>query len=225
MYGFSKWARFVALAALLGACRPALPPNAQTGTATLLAARGTGTRINGQPEMALDLEVTSERGERWRLTIEEVLAFEELYLLRPGTELPVRFDPADRSHVELDRAGAAAVLAARRQELATLQVKVKRQQELLVELQDGELAEAEVVEAQVAGVLPGGKAQYVEFVLQVRPAGGAPFAGRAGGVVLKASMPKYEAGRRVMVRFDAQRRVAVVGTPSEATSTPRPGGR
>ncbi len=65
------------------------------GAATILAARRTGTFVNGNPQLELDLEVRVAGLEPYRVTHRHVVATPALASFAAGAGLPVRVDPHD----------------------------------------------------------------------------------------------------------------------------------
>jgi hypothetical protein len=69
--------------------------NGRQGTATLVAVRQTGTFINENPQVEMDLDVSVEGLEPYRATHRQVLAMVSIPQFQPGMSLPVRVDPQD----------------------------------------------------------------------------------------------------------------------------------
>ena len=67
------------------------------GIATVDAIRGTDTMINNAPVRELDLTVSVQGREPYRVTHRQALAQAALARLRPGASVPVRVDRNDPS--------------------------------------------------------------------------------------------------------------------------------
>jgi hypothetical protein len=67
----------------------------RVGCATVSDVRQTGTFINDNPECELDLHVSVDGGEPYRVTHRQVLAIVALPGFQPGASVPVRVDPDD----------------------------------------------------------------------------------------------------------------------------------
>ena len=65
------------------------------GCATVSDVRQTGTFVNDNPECELDLHVSVDGGEPYRVTHRQVLAMVALPGFQPGASVPVRVDPDD----------------------------------------------------------------------------------------------------------------------------------
>jgi hypothetical protein len=80
---------------------------AATGTdamAAVAAARETGTVLNMQPVLEIDLTVMPAGQPPFPASVRQPVAVTQLAALRPGAQLRVKFDPADRSTVWIDPA-------------------------------------------------------------------------------------------------------------------------
>jgi hypothetical protein len=80
---------------------------AATGTdaaATVVSARETGTMLNLQPVLEIDLTVMPGGQAPFPVTARQPVAATQLAALRPGAQLRVKFDPSDRSTVWIDPA-------------------------------------------------------------------------------------------------------------------------
>jgi len=67
----------------------------RVGCATVSDVRQTGTFVNDNPECELDLHVSVDGGEPYRVTHRQVLAMVALPGFQPGASVPVRVDPDD----------------------------------------------------------------------------------------------------------------------------------
>ena len=72
-----------------------LMANGRQGTATVAAVRQTGTFVNENPQVEMDLDVSVEGLEPYRVTHRQVLAMIAIPQFQPGAQVPVRVDPQD----------------------------------------------------------------------------------------------------------------------------------
>lgn len=72
-----------------------LMTNGRPGTATVVALRKTGTFVNENPQVEMDLDVTVEGLRTYRATHTQVLAMIAVPQFQPGASVPVRVDPHD----------------------------------------------------------------------------------------------------------------------------------
>ena len=78
-----------------------LATTGETATAQVLATRDTGTQLNMQPVLEIDLLVTREGSPPYPVTLRQVVALAQLGRLVPGAALSVRVDPANPQTVLL----------------------------------------------------------------------------------------------------------------------------
>ncbi len=69
------------------------------GVGRVLGVRDTGTRINYQPQVVIDLEVRSSQGQVFNAQCTTVLSPVVIPQVQPGRTVPVRFDPTNLAHV------------------------------------------------------------------------------------------------------------------------------
>ena len=72
-----------------------LAVNGRTGTATITALRQTGTFVNENPEVEMDLQVTVEGMTPYPATHRQVIAMIAAPQFQPGATVPVKVDPAE----------------------------------------------------------------------------------------------------------------------------------
>jgi hypothetical protein len=72
-----------------------LMANGRQGTATVVAVRQTGTYVNENPQVEMDLDIAVEGLEPYRATHRQVLAMVAIPQFQPGASVPVRVDPHD----------------------------------------------------------------------------------------------------------------------------------
>ena len=72
-----------------------LMANGRQGTATVVALRQTGTFVNENPQVELDLDVSVDGLQPYRATHKQVLAMIAVPQFQPGASVPVRVDPFD----------------------------------------------------------------------------------------------------------------------------------
>jgi len=72
-----------------------LSANGRPGTATITALRQTGTFVNENPEVEMDLEVTVDGMQTYPATHRQVIAMIAAPQFQPGSTVPVKVDPAE----------------------------------------------------------------------------------------------------------------------------------
>lgn len=69
------------------------------GMGRILGVRETGTLVNNQPQVVLDLEVQSAQGQRFMAQCSALVSPLSVPRVQPGCTVPVRFDPANLANV------------------------------------------------------------------------------------------------------------------------------
>jgi hypothetical protein len=84
--------------------------DAAIGIGTVKGVSETGTYINEQPQVRIDLSVEAADGKTFQSHAKLVVPLTDLALLRPGTTIPVRYltDRVDRVEIDLSADSAAA---------------------------------------------------------------------------------------------------------------------
>jgi hypothetical protein len=72
------------------------------GTATIKALQETGTLVNFNPQVVLDLEVAVEGKDAYTTQLTTAVPQMQIPLVQPGNKVGVRVDPADPSSLAID---------------------------------------------------------------------------------------------------------------------------
>jgi hypothetical protein len=72
-----------------------LNANGRAGMATITAVRQTGTFVNENPEIEMDLQVSVEGMAPYPATLRQVVAMVAVPQFQPGAAVPVKVDPMD----------------------------------------------------------------------------------------------------------------------------------
>lgn len=188
---------------------------------TILAVEDTGVTVNEiYPLIKVRLEVRPPEGEPYRAETKMLVSRLQVPQVQPGLEVPVMYDPKDPSSVTVGtggggagvEAGAASPTAgfglmstdpseAEKARMAGefLAEEDRRSQEIRAM---GKPARAKILNAMSLGVNVNGNNPAMTFLLEVQPEGEPPFQGQATGVIAEASVPKYQAGRDIFVKYD-----------------------
>ena len=76
--------------------------NGVSARAVVRNLEGTGTRINNVPMMRVHLEVRPPNGAPYAATFNQLMTAQLMMVVRPGAEVPVRYDPAKPTDVLLE---------------------------------------------------------------------------------------------------------------------------
>jgi len=181
----------------------------EDAVATLVGTWDTGVRINDNPQVGMRLEVQPPGGPRFHAELSQVVSIVHLPMFQPGARLWVKFDPATREVALLSATapGAAdgAVGISLIGEGDAERVLMRLQDERAELLRTGTAAPATVVRYTPIAIYVNGDNPVVNLTLEVHPPGGEPFMAEAfGNPVAEASIPKFQPGETVTVRFDAR---------------------
>lgn len=189
--------------------------------ATILEVEDTGVTINEiYPLIKVRLEVRPPDGEPYRAETKMLVNRLEVPQIQPGLVVPVMYDPRDPASVAVG-AGEGGAGAGAGAEVPTAGFglmapdmgeveKIRMAGEFLTE-QDkrgqeiratGKPAKAKILNAMSLGINVNGNNPAMTFLLEVQPEGEPPFQGQATGVIAEASVPKYQVGREIFVKYD-----------------------
>jgi hypothetical protein len=170
------------------------------GEATIVEVRDTGVTVNNSPQVKLVLEIKNNLGQRYTTTLRTLVSRINPGAFQPGMVVAVKIDPKNENNVALDKSGGAAGRvpneAALKQELEQLQ----QEQEVL--RQSGLEARAIVKSYRWLGAYVNGNNPYVELEMEILPANQPSFSGKARGVIGEASVPKFQPGQEIWVKYD-----------------------
>lgn len=179
------------------------------GKATILEVKDTGVTINNSPQVKLVLEVKNSFGQKYTTTTRVLVSRINPFAYQPGMEVPIKIDPKNEKNVALDfsggnRAGGSGNngnytqtdVEALKAELEQLQ---KSNDAILA---SGKSARAIIKKYTWLGANVNGDNPYVELELEVLPEMAGSFSGKARGVIAEASVPKYQPGKEVFVKYD-----------------------
>jgi hypothetical protein len=192
-----------------------------TAPATLISMQQTGMKttvgVNESWQVNLLLQVQPADGSAFQAQVPHMVSVLEIPQYQPGATLIVRFDPNDRTKVAvLNNLGMLA---------NTVQVSGMDPQAAYKLVVDSEVLETDlqlvgvtapgqVMAADKVGIQAyGGTAEMMLLTIDVWPAQGAPFRAQTHVIVVQASLPKYQPGARVNVKYDPKdpNRMALVG--------------
>lgn len=176
------------------------------GTAKILEVRDTGVTINNNPQVKLIVEVKNSFGQRYQATMRVLVSRINPFAYQPGMEIPVKIDPKDEKNVVPDFTGnqrGSASTGFAQPNQAAMQTELEQlQKDNDAILASGRAAKAIITKNTFLGVNVNGNNPYVELELQVLPENAPAFSGKAKGVIAEASIPKYQPGCTVYVKYD-----------------------
>jgi hypothetical protein len=177
------------------------------GMATILEVRDTGVTINNNPQAKLILEIKNSFGQKYTAETRVLVSRLNPGVYVAGMQIPVKIDPNNEKNVVPDFAGKISPTGATNY-LAQPNADVMKeeleqlQKENNVILVSGKPARAIIKKLTPLGVNVNGNNPYVELDLEVLPDIMPSFSGKAKGVIAEASLPKYQPGCTVFVKYD-----------------------
>ncbi len=176
------------------------------GTAKILEVRDTGVTINNSPQVKLIVEIKNSLGQRYNATIRVLVSRINPFAYQPGMEIPVKIDPKNEQNVVPDFSGSrrgSATPGFTQLNQAAMQAELEQlQKDNDAILASGKAAKAIITKNTFLGVNVNGNNPYVELEVEVLPENSPAFSGKAKGVIAEASIPKYQPGCTVFVKYD-----------------------
>lgn len=175
-----------------------------SGTAKILEVKDTGVTINNNPQVKLVLEVKNSFGQKYNTQCRVLVSRINPNAYMPGMEVPVKIDPKNEQNVVIDFTGGRQTASALSQpDGGAIKAELEQmQKDNEVILTSGRPAKAIITKNTFLGVNVNGNNPYVEIELQVLPENSPAFSGKAKGVIAEASIPKYQPGCTVFVKYD-----------------------
>jgi hypothetical protein len=177
--------------------------------ARVVTARYTGAVINDiYKEYDFTLEVFPEGGEPYEAKTRGLVPIEETASFQPGMMIPVMVDPADPNDVaiggnEESELGNLATTTPKEEQERQIVEMLERNEKLMDEiLGKGVEAQAVILKAFELGINVSKAGPVMQFLLEVKPEGRDAFQASTMGVIKEASVPKYQAGKTITVKYD-----------------------
>jgi len=169
--------------------------------------RDTGVTVNNAPQVKLLLEVSPPTGAPYLVETKTLISRLEIPSFQPGTELAVKIDPNNKNKIAIDRSGGASYAGGNAAGMNEHQA-----QAMLTKVNDennrimayGQSSKAIVTNYKWLGVYVNGQNPFVELDLEVLPDSDKPFKASAKGVVKDTSVPKFQPGKEIWVKYDPE---------------------
>jgi hypothetical protein len=175
-----------------------------SGTARIVEVKDTGITINKNPQLKLILEVKNSFGQRYTADCRAMVSRINPVVYQPGMEIPVKIDPKNEKNVVIDfSANTQSNVAFTQPNSDILKAELKQlQKENESILLSGKPARAIIKKFTLLGANVNGNNPYVELELEVLPENYPSFPGKAKGVIAEASLPKYQPGCTIHIKYD-----------------------
>ncbi len=176
------------------------------GKALIKEVHDTGVTVNNSPQVKLVLEVKGSLGQKYSTTLRTLVSRLQPQLYQPGMTVPVLIDPKNENNVVIDfSSGPAHAVTPAFGNIQNDSLK----EELMKLQQDGDAirltgkpARAIVKKYTWLGVNVNGNNPYAELELEVLPDDGPAFAAKVKGAISNQSVPKYQPGEEIFVKYD-----------------------
>ena len=182
-----------------------------TATATIVNTWDTGMRINDNPQVGIQLQVQPPNGAPFQAEVRQTVSIVHLGMYQPGATVQVKYDPANPSRVAIVGVVAAVPAAAQAMGAGPMSgMNAQQAEQMLKQIDDanqaliktGTQARAKVLQYLPMGIDVNGSNPAVTLQLEVQPASAPKFNAQAQGVISSVSVPKFQPGQLITVRYD-----------------------
>lgn len=197
---------------------------AKTGvgaTAKVMKVSDTGVTVNNSPQVKLLLEVHPPNGEPYLVETKQLISRLQTSMFQEGSMLPVLIDLEDKDFVSLDYEGKGSQMSAGSvgsPEPDSVPVgpwagmsKQESERKLFdIDANNKEIfaygtsSRAIVTKYTWLGIYVNGQNPAVEIEAQVLPADRPAFAANMIGVIMEQSVPKFQVGEEIFVKYDPE---------------------
>jgi hypothetical protein len=198
----------------------ALLKTGEPAQARVLRLWDTGVTLNDSPQVGLLLEVQRQSAPVYQVETKTFISRLQTSQFQPGALLNVRVDRADPNKIAVESVAASqsyfnqpsfnqpysnqpfygAASPAQTQQAEAMMMQIDAFNRGVVAV--GEQAQALIMRTWELGVSVNGNNPALGFWLEVRPNSRPPFQAEAKGVVSEYSLPRFQPGQTVWVRFD-----------------------
>jgi len=179
------------------------------GKALIKEVHDTGVTINYNPQVRLVVEVKNSLGQLYTASLKTVVSRIQTQLYQPGMVIPVLIDPKDEQKMVIDFSGGSAGIQSNTSgnnsdiNIAALKEEMmKLQQEGDSIRLTGKAARAIIKKYTWLGINVNGNNPYAEIEMEVMPDDAPAFTAVTKGAISEMSVPKYQPGQEVFVKYD-----------------------
>jgi len=195
-----------------------LAKNGYATNAKVVQVSDTGVTVNNAPQVKLLLEVTPPNGATYLVECKQLISRLQTSMFQPGMMVPVLIDLNDKNAISINyegvnpgggqsniAGGAAGVTVGPWAGMSQADAERKlvdndnKNKELL---KYGKSSKAIVTKYTWLGINVNGENPAVEIEVQVTPADVPAFSARTIGVIMEQSVPKFQPGEEIFVKYD-----------------------
>jgi hypothetical protein len=173
----------------------------------------TGVTINNNPEIGIEVQVTPSTGMPFTAKAKSVISRLQTSYYQPGMACTVRYDPNDTSKVAIESLGSSSGTSSAgtgygnvgysQQQTQQIQDELMKQDALNQQIMSyGTSAKAVILSYQDMNIKVNGNNPAVTLEVEVTPDDRPSFKATVKGVIQDTSVPKYQPGREVYVKYD-----------------------
>ncbi|MEM7035358.1 MAG: hypothetical protein AAF570_00185 [Bacteroidota bacterium] len=160
----------------------------------------TGLSVNDEPRIGVDMTIYPPEGHPIPVTTHFLISRLQTHLYQPGNEFTVRYDPQRPDHVAVESAGFIS-----EGEMDHMRAKLEQIDDFNQTVnQFGTSASAIVLDLEEDGPPINGDIFILRLRVKILAKGRDPFEGRLSGLFREASLPIYQPGKEIYVKFREQ---------------------
>jgi len=173
----------------------------QPAKAKIIKVWDTGVTVNQNPQVGLLLEVTPMNKMPYQVETRQIISRLNPSMYQPGMEVDVRIDPDDEKKIAIESSGGAGRYSGSysKSEAKKLITEIDEFNKELMKY--GESSRAIVLKYTEMGININGNNPAVTLDLEVIPDNRKSFKAQAKGVVMETSVPKFQPGEEIFVKF------------------------
>ncbi len=175
-----------------------LMKSGEPATATILSLQDTGVTVNENPQIKMTLEVRRKGYPKYQAEAKSIISRLQTSMYQPGMEVSVMVDQADPMKVAVVGSGAAGTASQEGLQKMLMDIDAMNQQIIAT----GTSAKAKILQCTPLGINVNGNNPFVQLLLEVTPEGSAKFQATAKAAIMESSIPKYQPGCEVYVKYD-----------------------
>lgn len=177
------------------------------GKATITSVSDTGVTINNNPQVKLTLDIRNSLGQRYTTTVRTLVSRINPFVFQPGMEVPVKIDPKNEMNVIIVTSSGQGAYSLGASPSQPNETAIKAELEQMQKDHEaislsGRPARAIIKKYSWLGVNVNGNNPYVELEMEVLPEHSTSFSGKTRGVIAEVSVPKYQPGCEIFVKYD-----------------------
>jgi Protein of unknown function (DUF3592) len=173
--------------------------------ARILEVQDTGLTVNERyPMIKLRLQVMPGEGEPYEAKIRMLINRMEIPTFQAGKMVAVKYDPANPQNVaivgEADPVAESPDDPEKLRQAGAFLARIDQENEEL--LASGKPAKAFILKSWPLGIDVNGNNPAMSFLLEVTPEGQDAFQAEATAIISEASLPKFQPGNSIFVKYD-----------------------